>query len=262
MNLELNEKHVLIAGGTRGIGLACAKAFLAEGSVVTVVGRQPENLDAALKELQEAGGRVQGRCADLTDAASAAKMVDAVWSEVGAIDVLVNAAGAAKRTPFPELTPETWAAAMNSKFFSYVNVFDPTVKKMATRGSGSIVNIVGMGGKVATTTHLGGGSANAALMLASAGLAAAYAAQGVRVNVINPALTMTERLREGLVAEARMKGISTEEAFTQAKARFPMGRLASPEDVADAVLFLSSSRAAYISGVSLSLDGAATPLVV
>jgi NAD(P)-dependent dehydrogenase (short-subunit alcohol dehydrogenase family) len=261
MNLELTDKHVLITGGTRGIGLACAQAFLAEGARVTVVGRQPANVDAAITQLA-GGAKVKGLAADLTDAVAAAAMVEAVWAQHGPVDVLVNAAGAAKRTPYNELTPQAYGDAMTAKFFSYVNVFDPLVKRMASRGQGSIVNIVGMGGKVATTTHIGGGAANAALMLSSAALAAAYAPSGIRVNVVNPALTMTERLKEGLATDARVRGISEEEAFAQAKARFPLGRMATPQDVADAVLFLASARASYVSGVALSLDGAATPLVV
>ncbi len=261
MNLELDGKHVLVTGGSRGIGLACAQAFLAEGAKVTIVGRQAATLDAAVAGLA-AGERLQGRRCDVTDPAAAAAMVEEAWTSIGPIDVLVNAAGAAKRTPFNELSPTTYADAMTAKFHSYVNVFDPVVKRMGARGRGAIVNIVGMGGKVATTQHIGGGSANAALMLASAALAAAYAPSGVRVNVVNPALTMTDRLKEGLATDARARGITEEEAFAQAKARFPLGRMATPEDIADAVLFLASDRAGYISGVSLSIDGAATPLVV
>ena len=261
MDLGLSDKHVLITGGSRGIGYACAKAFLAEGARVTVVGRNPANLDASIAALN-AATRADGFCCDVTDAEAAAAMVEKAWAKHGGIDVLVNSAGAAKRTPFGELTPQAYAAAMTAKFFSYLNVLDPLVKRMGTRGSGAIVNIVGMGGKVATSTHIGGGSANAALMLSSAALAGAYAASGVRINVVNPALTLTDRFQEGLEAEARAKGITVDEALAQAKARFPLGRMASPDDIANAVLFLSSDRAGYISGVSLSVDGAATPLIV
>ena len=93
------------------------------------------------------------------------------------IDVLVNSAGAAKRTPPDELTPAAWRAAFDAKFFSYINVIDPMVKRMAARGGGVIVSVIGGGGKVASSTHLAGGAANAALMLATAGLGAAYAAR-------------------------------------------------------------------------------------
>jgi NAD(P)-dependent dehydrogenase (short-subunit alcohol dehydrogenase family) len=262
MNLDLTGKHILITGGSRGIGLACARVFLAEGARVSLIGRNREHLDTAIAQLKAEGHAAEGYEADLTGAEAALAAVNAAWQAGGPIDVLVNSAGAALRTPFHELAPPTWEAAMRAKFFTYVNVMDPLIKRMAERGTGSIVNIVGMGGKVATLTHLAGGAANAALMLASAGLAAAYGPRGVRVNAVNPAMTLTDRMAEGIAADARLRGISEEEVLRQAQARMPLGRLALPEDIANAVVFLASPRASYVSGAILSMDGAATPMVV
>jgi len=262
MDLQLTGKHVLVTGGSRGIGLACARAFLAEGARVSLVGRSRANLDAAIAALKAQGHGATAYQCELTDAGAASATVAAAWDGAGAIDILVNSAGAALRTPFDELQPQAWQAAMQAKFFTYINVMDPLIKRMAARGSGAIVNIVGMGGKVATTTHLAGGAANAALMLASAGLAAAYGPKGVRVNAVNPSLTLTDRLAEGFAVDARMRKISPEEVLRQAQAKLPLGRLALPEDIANAVVFLASPRAGYISGAVLSMDGAATPMVV
>jgi NAD(P)-dependent dehydrogenase (short-subunit alcohol dehydrogenase family) len=261
MDLQLNGKHVLVTGGSRGIGLACARAFLAEGARVSLVGRSRANLDAALAALKARGYAATAFECDLADAAAALATANAAW-EHAPVDVLVNSAGAARRTPFDELQPAAWQAAMQAKFFTYINVMDPLIKRMGERGSGAVVNIVGMGGKVATTTHLAGGAANAALMLASAGLAAAYGPKGVRVNAVNPSLTFTDRLAEGFAVDARMRNISPQEVLQQAQARMPLGRLAQPEDIANAVVFLASPRAGYISGAVLSMDGAATPMVV
>jgi NAD(P)-dependent dehydrogenase (short-subunit alcohol dehydrogenase family) len=107
-----------------------------------------------------------------------------------------------------------------------------------------------------------GGAANAALMLVSAGMAAAYGPQGIRVNAVNPGLTLTDRLQEGMVADARIKGIDTEEAMAQAVAKIPLGRMAEPEEIANAVLFLASSKASYVTGICMSMDGALNPIVV
>lgn len=253
---------LLVTGGSRGIGLACAREFLREGARVSLAGRSQAHLDAAIAQLRAEGHAAHGHSADLTDAAAALAMVDAAEAAGGPIDILVNSAGAARRTPFDELQPEAWHAAMQAKFFSYVHVMDPVVKRMGARGRGAIVNVVGMGGKVATPTHLAGGAANAALMLASAGLAAAYGPRGVRVNAVNPALTLTDRMAEGIAADARLRKISEEEVLKQAQAKLPLGRLARPEDIANAVVFLASPRAGYISGAVLSMDGAAVPMVV
>jgi NAD(P)-dependent dehydrogenase (short-subunit alcohol dehydrogenase family) len=132
---------------------------------------------------------------------------------------------------------------------------------MGQRGAGVIVNVVGAGGKVASPTHLPGGAANAALMLVSAGLAAAYGPRGVRVNAVNPGITRTERMQQGLEADARLSRITPEEALARASARLPLGRVATPQEIADAVVFLCSPRAAYITGAILAMDGAVTPMV-
>ena len=264
MNLELTDKHILITGGSKGIGLACARTFLAEGARVTLVSRSVENLLAAQSALLSAApsATVNVIAADLRDAADAERAVDAVERDFGAVDVLVNSAGAAKRTPADELTAAAWHDAMQAKFFTYIHVINPLIKRMGERGHGAVFNIIGSGGKVAAVTHLAGGAANAALMLASAGLAAAYAGKGVRVNAVNPGLTLTERLHEGMQAEARHLGISIEEALTRAKATRPLGRIAEPSEIADAVVYLASARASYVTGALLAMDGAVTPMVV
>ncbi len=271
MNLELDNKHVLITGGSKGIGLACARGFLAEGARVTLVSRNMETLLAAqatlIAELGDAGAtavpsRVNVIAADLRDAVDAQRAVDVIERDFGPVDVLVNSAGAAKRTPAAELTAASWHDAMQAKFFTYIHVINPLIKKMGERGRGAVVNVIGSGGKVAAVTHLAGGSANAALMLASAGFAAAYAGKGVRVNAVNPGLTLTERLHEGMQAEARQQGISLEEALTRAKATRPLGRIAEPSEIADTVVYLASNRASYITGAVVAMDGAVTPMVV
>ena len=264
MNLHLHDKHILITGGSKGIGLACAHAFLAEGARVSLISRDPANLAAARQKLEAdfAADRIFTQATDLRDAAAAVTALSAAQAAMGEVDVLVNSAGAAKRTPAAELTPQDWADAMQAKYFSYIHMIDPVIKRMAARGQGNIVNVVGNGGKVASAIHIPGGAANAALMLASAGLATAYAAQGIRVNAVNPGLTYTDRLQEGFAADARAQGISPEQVLHNAVARIPLGRMASPEEVANAVVFLASDKASYITGISMSMDGALNPIVV
>ena len=264
MDLELGGQHVLITGGSKGIGLACALAFAAEGACVSLVSRQREHLDHAQEQLlsRHPQAKVSLHAADLRDAAQALAALDAAEAAHGPLEVLVNSAGAARRSTPEELSPQVWADAMQAKYFSYIHMIDPAIKRMAQRGSGSIVNLVGNGGKVASPTHLPGGAANAALMLATAGLAAAYAAQGVRVNAVNPGLTLTDRLQEGLAADARLQAISVDEALQRAVARIPLGRMAEPTEIARVVLFLASDAASYVTGVNLGMDGAATPMVV
>jgi NAD(P)-dependent dehydrogenase (short-subunit alcohol dehydrogenase family) len=258
MNLDLTGKTVFITGGSKGIGLACADAYLAEGARVAICSRTKDNLDRA----KTSRPSLYCVAADLIDAAAAAAAVEEVEAKFGAIDILVNSAGAAKRAAPDDLTPAFWRAAMDAKFFSYINVIDPVIKRMATRGSGVIVNVIGVGGKVAAPIHLAGGSANAALMLATAGLGSTYASKGVRVVGISPGLTETERVAEGLAADAKRSNISMDEARKKAVAKLPLGRMASAEEVASAVLYVSSSQAGYITGTTISIDGGMNPVVL
>ncbi|MFM7660817.1 MAG: SDR family oxidoreductase [Betaproteobacteria bacterium] len=289
MELELKGKRVLITGASKGIGLACAAHFLREGAQVCIVSRQQKHLDEAMAHLQQQRplnandqssiraneqssirAKEQSsveclppihRCADLCDASQAQALVAELERIWGAIDILVNSAGAARRTPAAELSAQAYADAMQAKYFSYTNVIDPCIKAMASRGHGVIVNVIGAGGKVASPIHIPGGAANAALMLVTAGLANAYAHQGVRVVAVNPGLTLTARLEEGLVADARAQGITAEEAQRRATAKIPMGRIAHPDEVADTVVYLASARASYVTGVSIAMDGSTTPLI-
>ena len=258
MELGLEGKVVLVTGGSKGIGLACASAFAAEGARIAICSRSRDNVERACAELKDAFGVA----ADLTDAEAAGKMIDTVEERLGPLDVLVNSAGAAKRTPPDSLTPAVWRDALDAKFFSYINVIDPMVKRMAKRGGGVIVSVIGAGGRVASATHLAGGAANAALMLATAGLGATYARKGVRVVGVSPGLTETGRVAEGLAAEARLANIAVDEARRRSVERIPIGRMASPREIADAVLFLASAKASYITGVTLSMEGGQNPVVL
>jgi NAD(P)-dependent dehydrogenase (short-subunit alcohol dehydrogenase family) len=257
MDLGLKQKNVLITGGSKGIGLACAKAFRAEGARVAIVSRSQENLNAARSSLKD----VYTIAADLTDAAAAAAMVERVEKEFGALDILVNSAGAAKRTDADDLTPAAWHAGMDAKYFSYIHVIDPVVKRMAARGRGAIINVIGNGGKLPASTHLAGGAANAALMLATAGLANAYAGK-VRVVGLNPGITETGRVAEGMKAEAKRQGISEDEALVRATKGLPLGRMPQPEEVADIVLFAASERGLLLSGANITVDAAHKPTIV
>ena len=271
MDLQLQGKHILITGGSKGIGLACAQAFLAEGARVSLVSRSKDNLKQAAQQLSrrlaehgtaDAPERIATFAADLKDPDAAVAALDSAEKACGPVDVLVNSAGAAKRVGPDELTPKAWHDSMDAKYFTYIHMLDPVVKRMGQRGGGVIVNVIGAGGKVASPTHLSGGAANAALMLVSAGLAAAYGPKGVRVNAVNPGPVLTERLKEGMAAEAKLANISIDEATSRVNQRLPLGRIAKPEEIADAVVFLASTRASYITGAILAMDGAVTPMVV
>jgi len=262
MDLNLAGRTVLVTGGSKGIGFACAAAFAAEGARVAISSRSLDTLAAASKALKERGHEVVTVAADLVDPKSAPELVAQVERRLGPVDVLVNCAGAAKRYAPADLDMQAWHSAMDSKYFTYVHAIQAVLPGMVGRKRGAIVNIVGQGGKVANPSHLPGGSANAALMLVSVGLASAYGRQGIRVNAINPGVTLSERAKAGHAAEAKTLGITEEQARQQGEQRIPLGRYARPEEIAAVAVFLASDRASYVTGTVISMDGATTATIV
>ncbi|MCY0386083.1 SDR family oxidoreductase [Robbsia sp. Bb-Pol-6] len=261
MDLKLSRKIVVIAGGSKGIGLACAQAFALEGARIVLISRDAANLETARLTLHEAGLEALCYAANLSDYDDAMRVIDRIEHDVGPIDVLVNSAGAARRYDPDQLDGAALRAGMEAKYFPVANTQEAVLKKMRTRRRGAIVNIIGQGGKVPTSIHLSGGAANAALMLSSVGLASHYAPLGIRINAINPGATLTERVNEALDLEAGRSGGSREDARQKGEAAVPIGRYARPEEVANVALFLASERASYVTGAIIPLDGAKNPVI-
>lgn len=261
MKLDLEGKVVLITGGSKGLGLACARAFAGEGAKVAIASRSQDNLDKALAALRKDGFDVVAIRADLAQAPEAKALVARTEQQLGPLDVLVNSAGAAKRHTMDEYDEEAWRQGMNSKYFPYINAMDAVRAGMISRGRGAIVNIIGNGGKIANPTHLAGGAANAALMLVTTGMAHALGRHGIRVNTINPGPTLTDRIDQSLRFEAKAAGIDVDEMLKRNQARIPLGRFGKPEEVAAVALFLASEQASYVTGAIIPMDGAAVPLI-
>jgi NAD(P)-dependent dehydrogenase (short-subunit alcohol dehydrogenase family) len=261
MDLNLAGRVVIVTGASKGIGLACAEAFAAEGAKVAIVSRSQANLDAALARFARGGIAPVAVAADMTSQAAAADMVATVEKKLGDIDVLVNSAGAARRYAPDDLNAQAWHDAMDAKFFSYIHPTDAVLKRMVSRGRGAIVNIIGAGGKIATPVHLPGGAANSALMLATVGLANAFGPKGIRINGINPGATLTDRVQEGLKAESRMTGLAEAELLSRNEARIPLKRYGTAEEIARVALFLASDQASYVTGAIIPMDGGASAVI-
>ena len=254
MDLQLSGKTAVVTGASKGIGLACAEALAWEGVKVTGISRDPGNLAKAHEALAAKGLSYDVEAVDLTDPDA----TRAAFERIGVPDILINCAGAARRTPVDELDSKALHAAMEAKYFTYMHATEAVIRGMAARGSGAVVNVVGQGGRAANPLHIGGGAANAALMLASVGYAKAYAGQGVRVNVINPGTTRTNRVDEGLDAAVRASGRPKDELLAEMVTEIPLGRFGEPEEVANVAVFLASPRASYVTASIVTMDGGTT----
>ena len=255
MKLGLEGKVVLITDGSKGLGLACARTFAEEGARVSIASRSEENLARARQMLAGEGIDVVTVRADFSEANEAEASARQTEKLLGPIDILINSAGAARRWPWEKLNADAWQQGMNSKYFPYVHAMDAVRPGMIARKRGSIVSLIGIGGKAATSMHLSGGAANAALMLVTVGWASALGKYGIRVNAINPGNTLTERLQEALRLDAEKLGITEAEALKRAEQRLPLGRLAKPEEVAAVAAFLASDQASYVTGAVIPMDG-------
>jgi len=253
MDLQLNDKRVLITGGTRGIGLACALAFANEGCNVTIVGSRPESVDAALLRFSpEQRGRVDGIAADLGQRGAAARLGE----PLAGADIVVNNAGAIPGGGLERVDDAQWRAAWDLKLYSYVDTTRTALPAMMARGHGVIVNVIGIAGAAPRYDYLCGSMANAALTSFTHAVGAHASANGVRVVGVNPGPTETDRLVTLTRARARER-FGDDEQWPQMLAHLPFGRATQPDEIADLVVFLASSRASYLSGVVVDADGGA-----
>ena len=260
MDLGLAGKVALVTGGSKGIGWACARVLAREGARVAIAARDRAGLAAAVAELRADGLEVHAESVDLRDPESIAAGVSRIEAALGPVEILVNSAGAARHHAAQSKDPGRWLTAMEDKYLPCVLPMDALAPLMASRGGGAIVNIVGVGGKIAKPTHMAGGAANAALMLVSAGFARAWGAKGVRVNVVNPGAAETQRLAAQLKVKAEAAGQTINAIRTQAVAEIPLGRYGLPEEIAAVAAFLASAQASYVSGAGVIVDGGASCL--
>ncbi|GIX49065.1 MAG: short-chain dehydrogenase [Candidatus Tectimicrobiota bacterium] len=257
MDLGLTGRVALITGGSKGIGYACALGLAREGASVAICARGQERLQQAAREItSQTGQEVLAVVADLTTQAGAEHFVNAALQHFGRLDILVNNAGSSPGGSLANLEEHHWMESLNLKFMGYVRTTKAVVPHMKAQRWGRIVNVIGNDGVKPIYFELTPGAANAAGINFTLALAEELAPYGITVNAVNPGPVDTERWWGLVRTMAREKGISEEEANALAIKSIPIGRLCTPEEVANVVVFLASTRASFVTGASITVDGA------
>jgi NAD(P)-dependent dehydrogenase (short-subunit alcohol dehydrogenase family) len=239
MDLNLKGKRVLVTGGSKGIGRACAEAFAAEGAEVLIASRNP----GTSKQLV-------AKAIDLAQRGAPEQLAE--WA--GDLDILVNNAGAIPGGDLLKVDEQTWRNAWDLKVFGYINLTRQIYGRMKQKRRGVIVNVIGNAGEKLDAAYLAGSTANAGLMAFTRALGGASHADGIRVVGINPGPIATDRLTK-LYKQRAQSMFGDEGRYEELFTNMSFGRPGTPEEIAHAVLFLASERSAYTSGCILSIDG-------
>lgn len=251
MDMNLAGKRALITGGSKGIGLACAQAFAAEGCDLVLVGRDATTLAAAADTVRGAAQvRVETLAGDLSQP-SERERLHAAFPEV---DILVNNAGAIPSGRLQDIPFARWQQAWDLKVLGYIHLCQLYYTGMEAKRGGVILNIIGMAGRAPRMGYICGGTGNAALIAFTSALGGAAQASGVRVLGINPSATRTDRMETQARVNAELQ-FGDPERWAETLTGLPYGRAIEAAEIADLSVFLASPRAAYINGTVIDVDG-------
>lgn len=248
------DKVVLVTGGSQGIGLAISQHLAREGACVLIVDILDAEGKAAVKNIQDAGGRADYCRCDVTDAAQVESAVAAATSTFGRLDCLVNNAGIGITGPFVDMTEQDFDRIVAINLKGSFLFLSAVMKQLLAQGQGgSIVNIASVGGVVGTPEYSLYAMTKHGVVALTKCLALEYSDQGIRTNAVCPGPILTAMAERA----AREQGLADANELAREQ-RVPMGRLGTPEEVAEAAAWLCSDRSSHTTGSNLFVDGGYT----
>ncbi len=256
MELNLNDKVVLVCGASKGLGYAVAKEFCNEGTHTIICSSNEKNISQAAHNLkQETGTNVYPFKADLTDKTEISVLTEYVIKKFGKVDILVNNAGGPPAGFFMDFSDEEWAKAYNLTLSSAIFLTKQLLPEMIKQHWGRIINLTSISVKQPIDNLILSNSIRMAVIGWAKTISNQYAKDGITVNNIATGYTLTERVK--ILAEnvAKNQGITVDQVISGWKDKIPAGRLAQPEEIAGMVLFLASDNANYITGTTIPIDG-------
>ena len=248
--MKLQGMTAIVAGGGRGIGRALVLALAREGAQIAVADILGENAETVKREVEAGGGKALAFQVDLTNRAEVNRMVERVLAATGRLDILVNNAGWDKLEPFLDSAEETWEKVLAVNFKSVLYACKAALPAMVAQNKGKIISISSDAGRVGSSGEAVYAGAKAAIIAFSKSLAREVARYQINVNVVCPGLTEAP-----LLEKSREEAPKVIEAITRT---IPLRRTGTPEDIAEAVLFLASPASDYITGQTLSVSGGLT----
>ena len=249
MDLHLKGKNAIVLGGTRGIGRAIAETLVGEGANVAICARNADQVKDAVGALKSKGTKVTGGAVDITDGAALKDWIAKAAGELGGVDILISNAGAMAQGA----DPASWESNFKLDVLGAVNAFDaayPFLEKAAAANKDAAFVIIASVSAAESDNASSYGPIKAALIHYAKGLARQHAKRGIRTNVVSPGMVYFEGGVWAMVEK------NMPDYFKQAMARNPTGRAATPQDIANAAVFLASPASSYTTGVNLLVDGA------
>lgn len=253
MDLNLKNKKVLVTGGCQGIGLACVKAFLNEQSKVIMVDKDYKKGEKLCKEFRKKGNDVNFFSVDLSDEQSIFKMLNFIEREYNYVDICINNAGVTFRSDVLEIQLEDFKRVLNINLIALFIISQNVAKNMVKfKVNGSITNIGSVNSILALPDNPAYVASKGGVLQLTKSMSIAMAKHNIRVNLVGPGSINTPLQRSGMSRSKKLKQMVL--------SRTPLNRLGEPEEVADAVLYISSEKASYITGECLYVDGGRLPL--
>jgi 3-oxoacyl-[acyl-carrier protein] reductase len=255
MDLGIKGRTAVVLAASKGIGRGCAEALADEGARLAICSRDATALQRAVAELGRRTEVFAASC-DVTDEASTRGFLSAARAKFGAIDILVNNCGGPSPGSFADgLGREAWQQAFERSLYQVVRWTQAVAPEMVGRKWGRIVNIVSTSVKQPIDGLLLSNSVRPGVIGFTKSVSRELAPHGVTLNCVLPGSILSDRTQELAEARSKAEGVSVEEWIRRKAAEVPAGRLGQPREIGDAVAFLCSRQAAYITGIALAVDG-------
>jgi 3-oxoacyl-[acyl-carrier protein] reductase len=256
METGLKDRMAVVAGASQGIGRAIALAMAAEGAHVALCARHQEGLDALTTEVRSRFGvETLAQALDVSDDAAVRSFVDAVHGKFGRIDICVPNAGGPPAKPFLATTMEDWERAWQLNLRSAVSFSQAVLPHMQERHWGRIITLTSYTVKQPVPELVLSNTIRAGVMGLVRSLAGQFGRDGITVNNVGPGFTATDRSRSLLETRAKNQGLTVDAVQANLEKEIPIGRMATPEEVAAMFVFLASEAAASVTGQTFLVDG-------